>query len=172
MGTSKWLWLCFLSAACCGTQAAEGIARISVDVSCSNRLPEQMSLDISITNTGDQPITLYKADLPWGTRHSLILVPITSDQKQRRLEESLFVDDPGPGTVTIQPSQRLSGRVELSKRFPELLTIVKKTDVIIFWSYQAELTSGTKTSRISGGRLLGPGDNVSCAPDGVDVGSP
>jgi hypothetical protein len=133
---------------------AEMPPSITVHATVETGQSDDLNLKLSITNVSNRSITLFKSDLPWATRHALLVVPVTADQKASRLEEALYVDDPGPGSTTLAPSQELSGRVQLKRRFPGLSAALEHTDVILFWSYQTELSNKEKTNRVSGAVLI------------------
>lgn len=149
------LWLgliCLVSSSI--SEGAQTQPSIAVRAAVETGAPEPLSLKVSIANAGDQSINLFRADLPWGTRHALLLIPITLDQTAKRLDESLYVDDPSPGTITLSPSQESSGHIDLRRRFPGLSATLERTDIILFWSYQCELLDGTKTNRVSGAIVI------------------
>jgi RHS repeat-associated protein len=64
------------------------------------------------------------------------------------------IDDPGPGAVTLSPSQVLSGRIDLGRRFPGLRDALQRSDVILFWSYETELSNEAKTNRVNGAVVI------------------
>jgi hypothetical protein len=134
--------------------AAEMQPDIAVQAKILPALAHGPILEISMTNVGDQAISLFKANLPWSTRHALLLVPVTADQKAKRLDEALYIDDPGPGVVTLSPSQVLSGRIDLGRRFPGLRDALQRSDVILFWSYETELSNDAKTNRVNGAVVI------------------
>jgi hypothetical protein len=131
-------------------EAAEVQPVIAIEAKISPALDRGRDLEISITNPGNQAITMFKANLPWSTRHSLLLVAVTADRSARRLNEALYVDDPSPGAVTVPPSQVLSGHIDLDQRFPELNEARKHSEIILFWSYETELLNNVRTNRVSG----------------------
>ncbi len=114
----------------------------------------KIALDLTVRNAQSIPVELNKADLPWGTRHALMLVAVTNDTEAKRLDEALFIDDPGPGQVVLKPLGELTGSVDLLRRFPTLLELLKTHEVIVFWSYRPQQTNGTELQQISGAVIL------------------
>ena len=78
--------------------------------------PSRITLDFSLLNSASVPLDFFAADLPWATRRSLMLVPVTNDSEAQRIAEALYVDDPKPGQVTVKARDQLSGTVDLSRR--------------------------------------------------------
>jgi hypothetical protein len=117
-------------------------------------LHDKIALNVTVRNTQSIPVELNKADLPWGTRHALMLVAVTNDTEATRVDEALFIDDPGPGQVVLKPLGELSGSVDLLRRFPTLLGLLKTHEVIVFWSYRPQQTNGTQLQQISGAVIL------------------
>jgi hypothetical protein len=113
-----------------------------------------VELGMTLKNLGHEPIEFYEAGFPWGIESSLVLVVATNIPDPQIVSPSLHLDDPGPTTVTIQPSQVTKGAVDLQHRFPTLWQVLQKKDLIVFWSYQMPLTSGELTTRASGSVLL------------------
>ena len=114
----------------------------------------RIALEFTLRNSGSVPFEFFAADLPWGTRHSLMAVPVTNDAEARRIAEALYVDDPKPGQMTIKAGEQLSGSVDLSRRFPSLAEALKTREVIVFWSFQPTQVNGTQVHRTSGAVVL------------------
>jgi hypothetical protein len=111
-------------------------------------------LHVTLRNMQSTSVELYKGDLPWGTRHALMLVAVTNDTEAKRIDEALYIDDPGPGQVVLKPRGELSGAIDLIRRFPTLPEVLKAHEVIVFWSYRPQQTNGTAVQRISGAVVL------------------
>jgi hypothetical protein len=116
--------------------------------------PSRIALELTLRNPGLVPLDLFAADVPWGTRQSLMLVPVTNDRETRRIDEALYIDDPKPGQVSVKAGGQLSGIVDLSRRFPTLLEVLKTREVIVFWSFQPTPVNGTPLDRTSGAVVL------------------
>jgi hypothetical protein len=116
--------------------------------------PSRIKLEFTLRNSGSVPLEFFASDLPWGTRHSLMLVPVTNDPEARRIEEVLYIDDPKPGQVTIKPGEQSSGTVDLLRRLPSLPKFLKTREVIMFWSFQPTQLNGRQMRRTSGAVVL------------------
>jgi hypothetical protein len=119
-----------------------------IRVELSNQKP--LWLRVTIHSRADAPITFFKWRLPWGNRHSMILVAVTPDGKC--LQQFYPIDDPGFEKISLDPGASVSGDINLRNFFTDLDSAVNKSDVHLFWAYEApeELT----IARRSGGWIL------------------
>jgi hypothetical protein len=145
-----------LAALWAGTPLAAETSTHPIDVrakvaQCS---PTEVLLSIELKNLGQDRIEFFNGDLPWGIRTSLVMAIVADEPDPTMLKPALFIDDPRAGVVALDAMQTVSGTVELSRRFPDLLETLKKRDLLVFWSYSAQLKSGVRTSRASGSTLL------------------
>jgi hypothetical protein len=111
-----------------------------------------LSLRVTLQSGAEVPVTFYRSLLPWGNRYSMVLEAVTPTREP--LKQNLYIDDPGPGRVTLEPKAALSGDVDLQKMFVGLDKALKKSDVIVFWAYKAPNGLGIPTW--SGGWVLIP----------------
>jgi hypothetical protein len=111
-----------------------------------------LSLQVKLHSGAPTAVTLYRDRLPWGLRHSMILVAVTP--KGDYLENELPVDDPTTLRTSVEPEGTLTGEIDLRRRFRDLDSAIKKSDILLFWAYDAppELHIG----RWSGGWILLP----------------
>lgn len=123
---------------------------LKLDVSPLQDTSGVWHLQIHLEYSGEKPLTIFRDSLPWSIRRNLVLVAIRLDPSRTRLEEIQPIDDPGPGELTLNPGERLSGTVELSHRFPGLNTALRERDVIVFWSYQMKPPGTQPLPRQSG----------------------
>jgi hypothetical protein len=108
------------------------------------------SLVITLTNGSSKPLTLYRYGLPWGGRYSMIVVAVKTDAPGTPLETTFPIDDPGPGTLAIQPGETLTGQISLVDRFPEFLRALCARDLVVFWTWQAEPVDAVALARQGG----------------------
>jgi len=86
-------------------------------------------------NLGKSPLEMYESHLPWGIRITTKLYAFKLNSEQTQLEEDLYIDDPGPSTIVIEPGAVLHGAISLEWRFSSLREAIKTHDVIVFWTY-------------------------------------
>ena len=124
-------------------------------VSLKQSLSTNLVLKIRLQNTLPHEIETYLARLPWENRDSMYLILVKESViPEPPLKTRLVIDDPSPGRVILGPSQVLEGEVDLSVRFPELYEILKKQNVMLFWSYRFEPIRKHPLERMGGFLLL------------------
>lgn len=133
--------------------ASASASEMKVPINIEARLlverPTQLAMQITVVNSGRRALRFYEADLPWATRHSMVLVAITNDRERTRLDEALTIDDPGPRRLTLEPGGKMSGTIDLVGRFPKLLRTLQERPVILFWTYQTKTLDDENTTRAS-----------------------
>ena len=111
-------------------------------------------LNLKLKVGGTSTIKIYESDLPWKVRYKIMLVAALADGSGRVAEPILYISDPGPGTITVQPGETLTGSVNLLTRFRNLEQIVRETDVVIFWSYRLAPINDEPLKRVGGWVLV------------------
>jgi hypothetical protein len=111
-------------------------------------LPDNPQILFQIKNTGSKEITFYAYELPWVDSDSLLVSAVRADKIQ--LKRSLLFDDGDREVLSLKPGKSLNGTVLVSLYYPEIKTILKETEVVLFWTYQMVLEDGTKLKRTSG----------------------
>ena len=124
--------------------------RTGVDVRLSTRAP--LRLQVSLRSLAKTRATIYKSDLPWGLRDSIILVAVKPNGEQ--LDQWPIAGDPGPEKISLSPNHSVSGEIDLTGVFKNLEVAVTRSDIQVFWAYQAP--RGLGLPHWSGGWLLIP----------------
>jgi hypothetical protein len=121
-----------------------------IQVQISSLKPLQ--LHITLRPGADKGVAIDRGQLPWATRYGMVLVAVKADSQC--LEKVLPVEDAPVGQISVEPGQVLSGDLNLEGIFKGLDAARKKSDVHLFWAYQAptELNMG----HWSGGWILIP----------------
>jgi hypothetical protein len=142
------MFLAFLFSAIFGRSQSSSAGMVQVEMNPQKPL----SLRVTLHSRAQTPVTLYRDRLPWGLRYSMILVGVTP--KGDHLENELPIDDPTTFRISVEPEGTLTGEIDLTRRFRDLDSAVKKSDILLFWAYDApaELHIG----RWSGGWILIP----------------
>jgi hypothetical protein len=125
----------------------------SIEMSVTPDLAQEV-LHVELTNRSAQPLTLYDHSLPWVGLTSVILLAARADALGTLLAKDEMIDDPGPGTVTLQPAQTLRGAIALGSRFPEFSAARRERDIIVFWSYRVAAVDGVLGARVGGYELF------------------
>jgi len=124
---------------------------VEVSLVASEKLPTlQFKISNPITNT----IEFNSADLPWASRYSIILTMVENDAGHTVIAEELPVVDPIMGTQKMPPGGVLEGKVILHTRFRDLLNVLTRREVILFWSYQLKPLNGPAFPRCGGWLLI------------------
>lgn len=59
----------------------------------------RLRLRLTLRPLAKTPATIYKSDLPWELRHSIILVAVLPNGEE--LTQNVVVDDPPPGKISV-----------------------------------------------------------------------
>jgi hypothetical protein len=97
---------------------------VTLDVSLPKSSAERLVLALRLRYEGERPLQVSKSLLPWKNTYSLLLVAVPADAAGTPLKKSYPIDDPGPSRVTIRPGQVLTGKIDLTRRFPDLARIL------------------------------------------------
>jgi hypothetical protein len=135
--------LCF-----CDGNARTEPAGVSVGLLSLNPL----RLHVVLRSGANGRVAINRDQLPWATRQSMVLAIVKADGQC--LERVFPVEDGAVGRISLEPGESLSGEVDLNGIFRGLDDAIKRSDVHLFWAYQAppELNIGTW----SGGWVLLP----------------
>jgi len=132
--------MCF-AAACLVLMSSNSDAarrqRFVVTASLERTARDSYVLNVALATQDNQPVTMYEADLPWGSAQSMTLIAITTDRPGSVLERELLVDDPSPRRVTLTSGHPLRGSINLSDGFRQFNESAEKGELVLFWSYRA-----------------------------------
>jgi hypothetical protein len=115
-------------------------------------LEDDYNLVLSIKSKMHDPVSMYKFKLPWGNRYSMIIIP--TYPHGQIFEILYYIDDPRFDVITLKYEETFSGKISLKHYFPKIIDVLKRTDVIIFWSYKLDLLSDKSTERLGGCLIL------------------
>jgi hypothetical protein len=124
--------------------------RNGIQVHMSDEKP--LWLHVTLRSFSESRITLNSVYLPWTSRYSMVLVPVKPDGQC--LAKYYPVDDPPLGHVSLEAHGSLSGDLDLRRVLPGLEEALKKSDIHLFWAYQAP--EELQATRWSGGWILIP----------------
>ena len=142
-----------------GAAAPESAAavkdRLEVRLRLAESSPTNCALQVELKNLGTRELNLFPNDLPWATRHSLLVVLVPAGRGREPLPEPLSIEDPVAGSATLGAGETAQGTIQLHRRFPALLDTLAQREVICFWSYQLKPLQEQPLDRI-GGHLVIP----------------
>jgi hypothetical protein len=113
-------------------------------------------LSVELKNISTGSVVLPASNLPWEWRYSLWVKAFEDDASGSPLDERLPLADPPINElkVTLLPDKSSQGNIDLRNRFPDLQEVLKRRDVVIFWSYAPELKDSRAHSRLSGSLVI------------------
>lgn len=114
---------------------------ITIETCSSNNT----ALCISIQNLRDAELEVALMYLPWLFRPGFVLVLVTA-RGQEIILERLPIEDPPIGTIKLRPREKIQGEYSLLERWPSLTNVLKRDDVLVFWSYQFKIL-GDKSNK-------------------------
>ena len=135
----------FLSLPSARTQTQPQAIKVELD-------QKHLALHVTVWCRAPLVVTFGKWQLPWGNANSMILVAVTGNKSY--IDRNLLIDDPTTEQVSLKPTESLSGDVSLEKAFTGLDPALKKSDVHLFWAYEAP--EELHIPRWSGGWILIP----------------
>jgi hypothetical protein len=111
---------------------AQNASQPAVQVELNQEKP--LHLRVTLRSGAATTATVYRADLPWGYRYSMVLVVARPNGDPIDLE--LPVSDPGPTKVSVRPGEVLTGDVDLRYVVRDL-NLLKKSDLLLFRAYKS-----------------------------------
>jgi len=110
------------------------------------------NLSVELENVSPHPIKLAASNLPWEWRYSMWLKAFEDDASGSPLDERIIPADPPINSEpkTLLPGKPVSGVIDLRSRFPDLEEVLRRRNVIVFWSYVPELENSVTNNRLSG----------------------
>jgi hypothetical protein len=142
--------VCGTADAACGT-AGRTTLSLTVASSCSDRL--NCRLHMRLSNRSAKPVELYASLLPW-KRYGMLLLAAENRPNAEVLPMAWPTDDPDSRTVILPPHQSLAGDIDLQTRFTTFSSAIDRSDVVLFWSYDANCIGGS--SPVARGSLVIP----------------
>ena len=155
LGTLLCAALGVMSICGCGTSlATSSPARENLAVKVS--LHGQHHLSVELRNVSGSSIKLPVSNLPWEWRYSMWVKAFEDDASGSPLDERLIPADPPINRLmeTLVSGKPVQGQIDLRSRFPDLEEVLKRRDVIIFWSYVPELENSKTRARRSGSLVI------------------
>jgi hypothetical protein len=109
---------------------------------------------VRLRNLTGQSFTLPRREVPWEWRYAMVIKAFETDAPGTPVEEIYPIADPDQSNIVIPPRGSLSGEIDLADRFPGLDEVLQRRDVIIFWSFQLNLSEKHLPCRYGGWLLI------------------
>jgi len=127
---------------------------LTVELSVGTPIDGQPTLRAKLRNTSGKTITVDGSLLPWGNRYSITL--LAAPERAQPLPLVFPIDDPMQENVTIKPGESLEGTIRLGSFFRGIADAVKKSPVLVLWSYRLKTVDGQQSERITGAVQFSP----------------
>ena len=127
---------------------------VNLTVSLHKVWDEECIIDLEFSNTSESDLEFFIASLPWGNLYSMVLVVTDSIPMGVPISRPSIIDVAAIGSTTIKAGESLQGEIRLAWRLPDLVTMLKKRDMILFWAYQPSTVNQTRGKWVGGWLLL------------------
>ncbi|MGP1665329.1 MAG: hypothetical protein ACTS5I_05340 [Rhodanobacter sp.] len=141
-------YLLALAIMCCAPGVAAGRLLVRADQVKVDQ--GSVYLDLSVWNCSGHRVVEQLADLPWGEHAIGIVVYAAGPRAGQPLEETGLIEDFPIKEVTISPGSSVSGRINLSRRFPRLSRYREYNGLVLFWVYDLSLIQGGADAYVGG----------------------
>ena len=112
-----------------------------VDVQAKLLATDGLELTFEFENQGDLALRMNEFDLPWKGTPDLKLFLLRMAAREPLIRPSLPIIDPTVGKVVLQPHSRLSGKINLIERYPNIAQELENEDLVLCWAYQFSYTA-------------------------------
>lgn len=99
----------------------------------------QVLFSFSMKNQSSEDLEISSASLPWDTATLANSWEVNALPDKRRVARQFFGSDHAPGPVFLSPGESMSGKLNLTELFPELVEALQSGDVEITHSYWLQL---------------------------------
>jgi hypothetical protein len=127
-----------------GFSAPPDTVPLRLDVTLSKAAVEgNVRLDVKLTNTSQEVVTLDELDLPWIAPNELEFLnrAYRPDALQSELSKKGPMEDYFGRTINLQPGQSIAGALQLTRYFSGLNEALKHSDVIVEWNCRSRTRS-------------------------------
>ncbi len=128
----------------------------TIDVKLETQQSGKHFLSIDLINKTGGDFTIVKSDLPWEAPINFITVSVELDNMNKYLDEYSYIYDPPveQNILTISNGKSLRGKISIESRFPFIQKSLKRSDLLLFWSYKMFLPYSPNTKRYGGWLII------------------
>lgn len=123
---------------------------------------------MSVTNCSSIALHVDAGNLPWGENTIGLTLRRASEMPGGELRQLIPVRHSAPEEVVIPPQGRVNGSIDLTERFPDLSSVEKYKEFVLFWTYNTTLLSKNGGQQVSG-VVNYPGDTARSSAAGNSV---
>jgi len=110
-----------------------------------------LKMTLRLTNSSKETLDFYDNVL---SRDFLTLVAVKGGGYEEKLKDVWMIEDYSMSIIRLKPGENFSHIIHLDQYFPSLNNVLKKTNVILFWSIEVKTTPNHNMSERSGGYLV------------------
>jgi hypothetical protein len=132
---------------------AQGVPQVRVSVAPVRSGHDSWKLQATLTNLGDQPISVTDANVPWA-RYAMVVTAVEEKRPSSPLKVGFPIEDPLFNAIVIPARGAISGTIDLRDYFPDLPESLRRSRVIVMWSYSLRTEVGGNAERQYGGFVL------------------
>jgi hypothetical protein len=127
------------------------VADIFVTASLKEQVNQDYHLRIKMQNQSNKKVVFAQGLMPWSETiwNRLILIAVEIEPNQRLIPRANYLRNP-VGKIEIEPRQEILGDISLTRAFPSLKEVLRRSDVLIFWSHQLPKQNGVVFKRSGG----------------------
>ncbi len=148
-----WLFLVFVNlplALLTANSADRNTITMDIETRIRTESVTNIFLDITLKNDSSNVLRIPNGYLPWDG-YAMTIALVEAAPTSTPLKQELIISDPLPGKPwRLKKGTTLHGQINLTSRFPDLTRVLKRTDVVVFWSYQPETEDKQKVDRVGG----------------------
>jgi hypothetical protein len=137
------------------SEALRSVQRHDLDgtfqITITQAQPGTTIVDVAFRNTGSTPIKTYAGLLP---PYAVVFLAAPSSRPSEPLRRTYIIDDPRPTLVSVDAGETIRTKLDLSQRFADIETMMRKEDVLVFWTYAFPDARRRQSERVFGGFVL------------------
>jgi hypothetical protein len=129
---------------------------IRLEVTPKNLAGNRLALSIKLTNTGTESVRFSNGFGPWAGPGQIQLIAIKLPGSEPIPNQLRAMVDPVLGFSEIEPGKALQYDVPVDELYRELALELKrrKSDIVLFWTYQLETANSKRSERVGGWLML------------------
>jgi hypothetical protein len=128
-----------------------------VELTVASDASSALTIDLILKYVGSNSIIMRKGGLPWSGRGSIDLQVFIDDLAGKRIEEVVYISDPGPDKVTLLPGGIYKGSIFLDARYADIVKTHKNSNIVVKWSYTLRPLVGDPLPTLSGSLIIKKG---------------
>ncbi|MFC5582167.1 hypothetical protein [Rhodanobacter terrae] len=130
--------------------AAIGGQRFQVSARSIHEINGSLYLKLTVRNCSDVRSVTQLADMPWGEHAIGLVVYAAGSREGEALRQVTKIADFPDKNIVLQSGSLVSGEINLTNIFPDLLRYKNYKDLVLFWVYDMSLLEGGRSNYVGG----------------------